>query len=77
MRSPLCDQEMITVTVSEVPANPVAAADSYSVTENNVLTVVLPGVLANDTDADLPANTLTAVKVTDPAHGSLTLNSNG
>jgi VCBS repeat-containing protein len=32
-------------------------------------------VLANDTDAD--GNTLTAVKVSDPAHGTVTLNSDG
>src|SRR5206468_7613863 len=32
-------------------------------------------VLANDTDAE--ANTLTATKLSDPAHGSVTLNANG
>src|SRR5439155_653492 len=31
---------------------PVANADSYSVNEDNVLTVAAPGVLGNDTDAD-------------------------
>ena len=34
-----------------------------------------PGVLANDTDAD--SDPLTAIKASDPAHGALTLNSNG
>ena len=34
-----------------------------------------PGVLANDTDAD--GDPLTAVVVTGPAHGTLTLNANG
>ncbi|MEX2271362.1 MAG: Ig-like domain-containing protein [Vicinamibacterales bacterium] len=32
-------------------------------------------MLSNDTDAD--GDTLTAVKVTDPANGTLTLNANG
>src|SRR2546428_525065 len=32
-------------------------------------------VLANDTDAE--ANTLTATKLSDPAHGSVTLNADG
>ena len=34
-----------------------------------------PGLLANDTDAD--GDTLTAAKVTDPAHGTVTVNANG
>src|SRR5262249_8706938 len=39
------------------------------------LSVPAPGVLANDTDPDSP--TLTAVLVTGPSHGTLTLNANG
>ena len=35
------------------------------------------GVLANDTDVETPAPSLTAQVVTAPAHGSLTLNPNG
>ncbi len=66
-----------------LPSNnnaPVAAPDAYSVTENTIalptiLTVATPGVLGNDSDAD--ANPITAVKVTDPTHGVLTLNANG
>jgi VCBS repeat-containing protein len=54
---------------------PVAVNDSYSTNENTALTIAAPGVLNNDTDAD--GNSLTAVKVTDPAHGTLTLNANG
>ena len=34
-------------------------------------------MLANDTDADLPNDTLTAILVTGLAHGSLTLNADG
>ena len=54
---------------------PVANNDSYSINENTVLTVAAPGVLANDTDPQ--GNPLTAVLATGPAHGSLTLNSDG
>ena len=54
---------------------PVAADDSYSVNQDAVLTVAAPGVLANDTDAD--GDPLTAVKVSDPAHGTLALNADG
>src|SRR2546425_4286068 len=38
-------------------------------------TTLFRSVLANDTDAE--ANTLTATKLSDPAHGSVTLNANG
>lgn len=64
-----------TITVNAVNHAPVAANDSYSANQGTPLTVAPPGVLANDTDAD--SNPLSAVKVGDPAHGTLTLNANG
>ncbi|MEO8615552.1 MAG: Ig-like domain-containing protein, partial [Luteolibacter sp.] len=54
---------------------PVAVNDSFSMTQNTTLTVADPGVLGNDTDGE--SNSLTAVQVTGPAHGSLTLNASG
>jgi hypothetical protein len=54
---------------------PVATPDSYALDRDSVLNVAAPGVLSNDTDAD--GNALTAVKLSDPAHGALTLNANG
>lgn len=54
---------------------PVANNDSYTTDQNVMLTVNTPGVLANDTDAD--GNALTAILVSNPAHGTLTLNANG
>src|SRR5213076_1397415 len=65
----------VSITVNGVNDAPVAVADSYSVNEDATLTVVASGVLTNDTDAD--GNALTAVLVTDVAHGTLTLNPNG
>ena len=66
----------VTITVNAAPnAAPVAVDDSYSTDVNTPLTVADPGVLTNDTDADL--DLLTAVKVTDPAHGAVTLNAEG
>lgn len=55
---------------------PVANADTYSTNQDQTLDVTAAsGVLANDTD---PAgNPLTAVKATDPASGTLTLNADG
>jgi VCBS repeat-containing protein len=68
-------QQTFTITVTAVNDVPVAVNDSYSVTENSVLNVSAPGVLANDTDIDNAV--LTALKVSDPAHGTLTLNTDG
>ena len=50
-------------------------ADSYSTPKNTTLTVAAPGVLGNDTDAD--GDTLTAIKVTNSAHGTVTVSANG
>ncbi|MCZ7644597.1 MAG: tandem-95 repeat protein [Planctomycetota bacterium] len=54
---------------------PVAAPDNYLVQPDTPLAVPSVGVLANDRDAGLAA--LSAVKDSDPAHGSLTLNADG
>ena len=54
---------------------PVANNDTYTVAENTVRVVVSPGVLSNDTDAQ--GDALTAVLVSPPASGNLTLNANG
>ncbi len=64
------------VTAS-APANtpPTAHDDSYTANENQTLNVPAPGVLSNDTDNE--GDPLTAVKVSNPSHGSVTLNSNG
>ena len=65
----------ISITVNQVFSPPVAVNDSYSTPENNPLTVNAPGVQSNDTD---PAGlTFTSSVVSLPAHGALTLNSNG
>ena len=63
------------ITVTAVNDAPVAVADSYSLSEDTSLTVAAPGVLGNDTDVD--GDALTAVLVTGPAHGTLTLNADG
>jgi len=65
----------VTITVTTVNDAPVAADESYSVLQGSALSVAAPGVLANDTDVD--SSSLTAVIVTPPSSGALTLNSNG
>ena len=54
---------------------PTAAADAYTTAEDTALTVAAPGVLGNDSDPD--GDRLTAVLVSGPSHGTLTLNANG
>ncbi|PYQ87457.1 MAG: adhesin, partial [Acidobacteria bacterium] len=65
----------INITVTAVNDAPVAANDAYSTNEDTALSVAAAGVLANDSDVD--GDALTAVLVSAPAHGSLTLNANG
>jgi VCBS repeat-containing protein len=65
----------VTITVTPVSDAPVAVDDGpFSVGIGGVVTRSAPGVLANDTD---DGGSLTAVKVSDPSHGSVTLNSDG
>src|SRR5207245_1831849 len=49
--------------------------DTYTTAEDITLTVSAPGVLANDSDVD--GDTLSALLVSSPAHGTLNLNSDG
>jgi hypothetical protein len=62
----------ITVTTNHPP---VANNDNYGTLVNTPLTVAEPGVLGNDTDAD--GDSLTAVVVSNPTNGTVTLNPNG
>jgi VCBS repeat-containing protein len=65
----------VTITVSPVNDAPTAAEDAYSTGEDTALTVATPGVLANDGDRD--GDQLSAVLVSGPGHGTLTLNPDG
>ncbi|KAA0077324.1 tandem-95 repeat protein, partial [Mycolicibacterium sp. P9-64] len=62
----------VTITITAVNDAPVATNDSFTTNEDTVLN---GNVLTNDTDVD--SGTLTAVLGTGPAHGNLTLNSDG
>ena len=67
--------QQFTITIFSNTA-PEATDDTYSTNEDAALTVAAQaGVLANDTDAD--GDPLTALKASDPTHGTLTLNSEG
>ena len=65
----------VSLTITSVNDAPLAGLDSFTVGEGGTLNIAAPGLLTNDTDAD--QDSLTAVFVSDPAHGDLTLNANG
>jgi VCBS repeat-containing protein len=65
----------VTLTITGANDAPVAAGDAVSTAEDTALTVPAPGVLGNDADPD--GDPLTAVLVSGPSDGSLTLNGNG
>jgi VCBS repeat-containing protein len=65
----------VMIAVGNLNTPPVANNDSYTVAEDDELTVAAPGVLGNDTDAQ--EDTLTAILVTGTAHGTVTLNPDG
>jgi large repetitive protein len=71
------DSNTVTVSITVNPVNdaPVAVDDDYSTDEDELLVVVLPGVLGNDTDVEM--SLLTAILVSDVANGTLTLNADG
>ncbi|PYR74989.1 MAG: hypothetical protein DMF87_21515, partial [Acidobacteria bacterium] len=71
------DSNVVTVslTINAVNDAPVAVADSYSTNEDTPLTVAAPGLLANDSDVE--GSALTAIKMANPAHGTVTVNANG
>jgi hypothetical protein len=71
------DKSSAAATVNLVPVNdaPLAAADSYAVDEDGMLSVSASGVLGNDSDPDGPP--LTAVLISGPANAALVLAADG
>ncbi len=71
------DSSVATVTINVNPTNdaPAANNDEYTIDEDSNLNIDLPGVLANDTDGD--GDALTALLVSGPQNGTLTLNADG
>lgn len=67
----------VRITATAVPPNtaPLAANDSYPIYQDVALVIPANGVLANDSDAE--GDALTAIPDGVPAHGNVTLNSDG
>jgi VCBS repeat-containing protein len=74
----LNDSNIATVNIAiglTVNEPPLANDDYYSVDQGGILTIDSPGILGNDSDVD--GDSLTAIKVSEPAYGMLILNSDG
>ena len=69
----LSTSHSFTIAVTNVA--PVSADDSYTIDEDATLTVAAPGTLGND--GDVNGGALTALLLSGPQHGSLTLNPDG
>ena len=65
----------VTITVLPLNDGPVVVNDSYTTSEDAMLSVPVSGVLGNDGDVD--GDSLTVALVDNVAHGSLTLHANG
>jgi cold shock CspA family protein len=65
----------VVISVRAGNSVPTADADTYDVAAGELLRVDAPGVLGNDSDLD--AEPLTAVLVSEPAHGRLVLQGDG
>lgn len=68
--------DVVSLFAAPIPAaKPTVADTNYDFSAGQALSVAAPGVLAGATSP--PGTTLTATLVSGPAHGTLTLNSNG
>ncbi len=69
----------LTITINQVNDAPIAVADSFNTNENAIFTLGAPGLLANDTDVDLPNDQLTVVAavIKSAAGADVTINADG
>lgn len=65
----------VTITVNGMPDAPVASDDQFGGSQGRTLRIGKPGVLGNDVDVDM--DVLSAVLVSSPVTGTLTLNTDG
>ena len=69
------NEATVTLSVNPINDTPIALDDSYSITEDTILDIVIPGILGNDSDVD--GDTITSVIDTSTNNGALALNSDG
>jgi len=67
----------VTITILHSNEAPLANPDDYVLNEGSTLTVEVPGLLKNDTDADSDQLIVTTTPEVAPSHGVLTLGADG
>ncbi|MEM7128643.1 MAG: Ig-like domain-containing protein [Chloroflexota bacterium] len=70
------DASTVSITVNPINDPPIAIVDSYSVNEDNALTVELANAVL-DNDSDPEGDALTAILVSTVSYGGLSLNEDG
>ncbi len=65
----------VTITINPVNDTPAAADDDYAVNEDFTLTIIPPGIIGNDSDAD--GDSLLASLIDNVVNGILALNADG
>src|SRR5205814_824536 len=71
----VADSDAATILLDVTNVAPTISGGSYNTGHNDTLAVDAPGVLAGASDAD--GDELTAIVVSGPAHGTLTVGANG
>jgi VCBS repeat-containing protein len=69
------NEATVSITVNALNDAPDGKDDTYVMLEDDILTIIAPGVMANDDDKD--NDTLTAVLLSSPSNGTLTFNPDG
>jgi len=64
---------LITITVLDVNVAPVANDDNAATSEDSDATISLASLLSNDTDSDIPVNTLSVTGVSNPSNGAVVI----
>ena len=72
----------LSATAATLPGKPPVATDDVGYTTSSdapvvPLTVAAPGLLANDISPNVPLASVSALKVTDPTNGAVTVNADG
>lgn len=71
----LCSTALVTITINAINDAPQTVTDVFTVAEDAVLNG--SNLLTNDTDPEANVLVITTVAVTNPLHGSVTINANG
>ncbi|MBQ4799501.1 tandem-95 repeat protein [Pseudoalteromonas sp. MMG006] len=73
----MTDTGIVEITINAVNDAPIALDNTYNIDSDGTLSIIAPGLLANDSDIDLDTLTVDTTPVASPTKGSITLNTDG